>query len=29
VDMEVFVPGVRPGEPAASPLNPLLWSQPA
>lgn len=25
VDMEVFVPGVKPGEPAASPLNPLIW----
>jgi ectoine hydroxylase-related dioxygenase (phytanoyl-CoA dioxygenase family) len=29
VDMEVFVPGVKPGEPAASPLNPLIWRQQA
>jgi ectoine hydroxylase-related dioxygenase (phytanoyl-CoA dioxygenase family) len=28
-DMEVFVPGVKPGEPAASPLNPLVWREPA
>ena len=25
VDMEVFVPGLGPGDPAASPLNPLLY----
>jgi len=28
VDMEVFHPGQKPGEVAASPLNPLLWRQP-
>jgi ectoine hydroxylase-related dioxygenase (phytanoyl-CoA dioxygenase family) len=26
-DMEVFLPGCRPGEPAASPLNPLLFTR--
>ena len=25
VDLEVFLPGVRPGEEAASELNPILW----
>ena len=25
VDMKVFHPGQRPGEPAASPLNPVLY----
>ncbi|HEU4522858.1 MAG TPA: phytanoyl-CoA dioxygenase family protein [Thermoanaerobaculia bacterium] len=25
VDLEVFLPGVKPGEPAASPLNPVLY----
>ena len=28
VDMEVFHPGQKPGEVAASPLNPLLYQQP-
>lgn len=26
-DLEVFLPGCRPGDPAASPLNPLLFSR--